>query len=165
LPRPAVQMDASVCAPVRKAKPTDPRFGVMLPARRAPPKKAKPVKKSAAKPKAASAKTGKTPTPAQGRPMRKPAAKIAPVATLPQHGLSTQWPDPAPTHKPRPSESRKRRPAAIDPEKYPNLANYEALDRAVHMQRAIAMCLTPEEARRHADEDLGAKKPRKSRAS
>jgi hypothetical protein len=67
--------------------------------------------------------------------------------------------DPAPTaerSKPRPQEAR-RRPLRLpppDPEKYPNLEANQALDRALHIHRAMEMGVPRREAIRDADEHL-----------
>ena len=44
--------------------------------------------------------------------------------------------------------------AAIDPEKYPNLAAQREMDRQEHVKRAREMGATRKQASRHADEDL-----------
>ncbi|HEX2066452.1 MAG TPA: hypothetical protein VHI93_06540 [Candidatus Thermoplasmatota archaeon] len=67
--------------------------------------------------------------------------------------------DPRPTaerNKPRPHERRKRRLRITppDPEKYPNLKANRALDRALHIHRAMQMGVPREQAIRDADEHL-----------
>ncbi|HEX2065960.1 MAG TPA: hypothetical protein VHI93_04025 [Candidatus Thermoplasmatota archaeon] len=71
--------------------------------------------------------------------------------------------DPRPTaerSKPRPSETRKRLPRPLrlpppDPDKYPNLSANAALQRALHIHRALQQGMTRKEAERHADEHVG----------
>ncbi|MEA3144522.1 MAG: hypothetical protein QOG31_1846 [Thermoplasmata archaeon] len=67
--------------------------------------------------------------------------------------------DPDPTAeagKPRPHDRRLRRlrHAPPDPEKYPNLKANRALERALLIQRALAMGVPREQALRDADEHL-----------
>lgn len=58
-----------------------------------------------------------------------------------------------------------RRPEPIDPEKYPNLAAHQQLERALRVHRAMEAGMTREEAKRHADEHLSGGEPRRAKVA
>jgi predicted transcriptional regulator len=53
---------------------------------------------------------------------------------------------------PKPAQAHDRDP--IDAKRFPNLAAARDLDRAQHIQRAMANGLTRKQAEKHADEEL-----------
>jgi hypothetical protein len=110
--------------------------------------------------------TAKTAPSNPARPARKRVALPlpAPRATkVERHTRDAPKPGDPNDTRPRPSESRKARLRLprlppIDAEKYPNLANLHALDRALHIHRAMEMGLSRKEAIRHAEEHLSPKR-------